>query len=76
MKLKKLRIQNFRGYQDVTINFNDFNCIVGKNDVGKSTIFKALEKFFDYRSDIDLNDYNGIIPENKDVIYALDGCPI
>ncbi|MBP5368393.1 MAG: AAA family ATPase [Bacteroidales bacterium] len=64
MKLKKLRIENFRGYKDVTINFSDFNCIVGKNDVGKSTIFKALEKFFDYRSDIDEYDYYGIFEKN------------
>lgn len=76
MKLKKLRIENFRGYKDVTINFSDFNCIVGKNDVGKSTIFKALEKFFDYRSDIDVNDYNDVISENKDEIYANDNCPV
>ena len=67
MKLKKLRIENFRGYKDVTINFSDFNCIVGKNDVGKSTIFKALEKFFDYTytSDIDEYDYNGVIKHQE-----------
>ena len=76
MKLKTLRIQNFRGYKDETINFNDFNCIVGKNDVGKSTIFKALEKFFDYRSDIDLNDYNDVIPEDTNEIYAHNNCPV
>ena len=76
MKLKKLRIQDFRGYKDETITFSDFNCIVGKNDVGKSTIFKALEKFFDYRSDIDLNDYNGVITENTDEIYAQNNCPV
>ena len=76
MKLKKLRIENFRGYKDVTIDFNDFNCIVGKNDVGKSTIFKALEKFFDYRSDIDENDYNGVISNDKNEIYAQDFCPV
>lgn len=66
MKLKKLRIENFRGYKDETITFNDFNCIVGKNDAGKSTIFKALELFFEYRSDIDENDYNGKFKKNVD----------
>lgn len=76
MKLKTLRIQNFRGYEEETINFSDFNCIVGKNDVGKSAIFKALEKFFDYRSDASNVDYHSIIPDEKDKIYAEKCCPI
>lgn len=76
MKLKKLRIQHFRCYEDVEIDFSDFNCIVGKNDSGKSAIFKALEMFFDYKSDAFEYDYNGIIPANSQEIFADDGCPI
>lgn len=46
MKLKKMYIKNFRAYQDITIPFDEeFNVIVGKNDIGKSTILEALAVF-------------------------------
>jgi len=47
MILKSLILENFRSYQNFSINFDDnLNVIVGKNDIGKSTIFEALEIFF------------------------------
>lgn len=46
MKLKKVRIQNFRCYEDITVDFDNMTTIVGKNDIGKSTILEALEIFF------------------------------
>lgn len=47
MKLKKLYLENFRGFEKITIPFNDnLNVIIGKNDVGKSTVLEALEIFF------------------------------
>ena len=46
MKIKKIIIDNYRGINVPTeINLHDFTCIVGKNDVGKSTILKALDIF-------------------------------
>ena len=42
MKLNSLIIKNFRGYRDIKIPFNDnLNLIIGRNDVGKSTILDA-----------------------------------
>ena len=36
MKLEKLIIENFRGYQGrVEITLNDLTALIGKNDVGK-----------------------------------------
>lgn len=47
MTIKQLYLKNFRGYSEITIPFDDsFNMIIGKNDVGKSTILEALEIFF------------------------------
>lgn len=47
MKIKTLKIQNFRGYKNqVNIDFSDFTAIVGRNDIGKSTIMEALDIFF------------------------------
>jgi len=47
MKVKTVKIKNFRGYKDeVTIDFCDLTAFVGKNDVGKSTVLEALDIFF------------------------------
>jgi len=47
MKLVRLTLENFRGYKDSTsIDIDDITTIIGKNDVGKSTILEALEIFF------------------------------
>jgi predicted ATPase len=40
--IKKLRLKNFLSYKDVTINFNDFNVILGANASGKTNLTKAL----------------------------------
>ena len=41
--LEQIKLTQFRCYKDYTINFDKFNIIVGKNDVGKSTIIDALK---------------------------------
>lgn len=47
MRLLSLSIENFRSYKDrVTVNVGDFTALMGRNDVGKSTILEALEVFF------------------------------
>ncbi|WP_187335332.1 ATP-binding protein [Novosphingopyxis iocasae] len=47
MRLLSVSIENFRSYKDrVTVNIGDFTALMGRNDVGKSTILEALEVFF------------------------------
>lgn len=47
MRIKKVTIENFRGFsKETTINFNQLNLFIGKNDVGKSTVLEALDIFF------------------------------
>lgn len=46
MKIKTVKLHNFRSYKDVAINFDDLTAFVGKNDIGKSTILEALDIFF------------------------------
>ncbi|MDN6736322.1 MAG: ATP-binding protein, partial [Tetragenococcus koreensis] len=50
MRLKKLELYNFRGYADEEFNFEQISGIIGRNDVGKSTILDALEIFFNGES--------------------------
>lgn len=60
MKIYKVYIQNFRGYKDkVEIYLENLTTLIGKNDVGKSTILEALDIFFNNRklekSDVNLS---------------------
>ena len=51
MKLKQLKLKNFRGYKGKTcVEFENLTAFIGKNDVGKSTILEALEIFFNNKT--------------------------
>lgn len=69
MKLEKLIIENFRGYQGrVEITLNDLTALIGKNDVGKTTVLDALGVFFGHRlCKYDLTDKCVYSNENDDV---------
>lgn len=58
--LSRLHIKNFRGYLDATVVFDDrMNVIIGRNDIGKSTVLEALEIFFNNdQVKIDIEDKN------------------
>ena len=61
MRIKSLSISNFRSYyKEVKISFQDLTAIVGKNDIGKSTILEALDVFF--------HNGKGIVKLDKDDI--------
>jgi putative ATP-dependent endonuclease of OLD family len=46
MRIKSVRIQNFRAFRDEAIEFNPYTCLVGPNGAGKSTVLCALNVFF------------------------------
>lgn len=59
MRIKTIKIRNFRGYKDeVEIEFSNLTAFVGKNDIGKSTLLEALDIFF--------NSGKGVIKLDKD----------
>ena len=44
MQIEKIRIQNFKKFEDAIFEFNpDVNILVGSNESGKSTILEAIE---------------------------------
>lgn len=65
MKLDKLKLKNFRSYsQETEIKVADLNVIIGKNDIGKSSILEALDIFFNGKpdnNDLCINNDNGRI---------------
>ncbi|AJO24444.1 ATP-binding protein [Weizmannia coagulans] len=59
MKLVKVILKNFRGYNNTTIELHpDLNVLIAENDVGKSTILDALNIFFNDDAKIDTSDCN------------------
>ncbi len=51
MRIKSIRIENFRSFQDETIALNPLSCFVGPNGAGKSSVLSALNVFFREQTD-------------------------
>ena len=47
MKLRRLRIHNFRSVIDADIEVHDYTMIVGANNAGKSNVLAALRAFYE-----------------------------
>ena len=61
MKIKSITVNRFRGYSSpVTVDIDDLLVLVGRNDIGKSTILEALDIFF--------NEGKGCVKIDKDDI--------
>ena len=70
MLLKKITLVNFRGVnKPVTVYFDMFNCIVGQNDAGKSTILKALDASLN-ETTLSKADFN-VEAENNQIVIEL-----
>ena len=72
MIIKQLYLRNFRGYSEIRIPFDDsFNIIIGRNDIGKSTILEALEIFFNNQAvSIQIDDLN-VNSEYKQIVIGV-----
>ncbi|MHB8390848.1 MAG: ATP-dependent nuclease, partial [Acidobacteriaceae bacterium] len=46
MKIRSVRIKNFRTLKDVTIPFDSVTTFIGPNGAGKSTVLRALDWYF------------------------------
>lgn len=47
MKIKSVVLNRFRGYEEpICLEINDLCVLVGRNDIGKSTLLEALDIFF------------------------------
>lgn len=66
MKISKVVIENYRNFENETINFNNKSLIIGPNDVGKSNLIRALRLVLDKSlSQVDIE------PDEKDFnIYS------
>jgi hypothetical protein len=54
MRIKRLRIENFRSIRDLTLTFGKLNAICGPNSCGKSNVLRAIQ--FAFREDLTRDD--------------------
>jgi len=59
MILKKIHVKNFRSIRDISVDVQNQLAIVGGNGSGKSSILRALERFFGQSTTIELDDFFG-----------------
>lgn len=68
MKLSKVTIENFRSYSHrMEFSIEQITAIIGRNDIGKSSILDALDTFFN-QSKLDLADRNIHAADNPVII--------
>ena len=71
MKLCEVILKNFRGYYPETrIKIDNLTALIGKNDIGKSTILEALDIFFN-QAKIDVGDRNVFHSDEKTIIGCV-----
>jgi putative ATP-dependent endonuclease of OLD family len=59
MILKAAHIKNFRSARDVQVSFEKQTAILGANGAGKSTILKAIDRFYGSSTQVSLDDFFG-----------------
>jgi predicted ATP-dependent endonuclease of OLD family len=84
MRLITIKIANFRSYSEqVEISVRNLTTLVGKNDIGKSSILEALDIFFNKGKGtikLDKDDVNKNCLSNgnnlTEIILVFDQCPV
>jgi putative ATP-dependent endonuclease of the OLD family len=59
LRLKSVRILNFRSIRDVTVEFGAHTALIGGNGAGKSSILKAIDRFYSTVKTLEVDDYFG-----------------
>jgi predicted ATPase len=82
--IKTIRIQNFRSLQDVTLDLQDVNLLIGPNNSGKTNLMKAfrfLGEFFERSLNLSKDNLQGIFflrlisesdhPKNQPIAFTI-----
>lgn len=72
MRIHSVTAKNFRALKVLReMRLGPLATIVGRNDVGKSSVLRALDAFFDEKSKLDESDVHSGADANEDVIVEL-----
>ncbi|MHA1315078.1 MAG: ATP-dependent nuclease [Candidatus Helarchaeota archaeon] len=66
MKIREIKIENFRGIEDLTLRMDDLTILIGKNGAGKSSVLHALNFFKEQNYNLKIEDYY-----NKDLTQQI-----
>lgn len=58
MQIANVYIKNYRVISEISIDFHNISSLIGANNSGKSTIFKAIELFFEANSRVSIDDFH------------------
>ncbi len=58
MQVERLEVKNYRSIKSAEIYFENKTALLGENNCGKSTVFKALELFFSTAPKIEEHDFH------------------
>lgn len=66
MKISNIEIKNFKSFNDISVNLNDFNVIVGQSASGKSNFIEAFMLLKDIAEDFDngISNHGGVLFKN------------
>lgn len=59
MKLERVSVRNFRSLKDVAVDIGNHTAFVGGNGSGKSSLLRAIEKFYSTGKTLDADDFYG-----------------
>lgn len=59
MKLERVSVRNFRSLKDVAVDIGNHTAFVGGNGSGKSSLLRAIEKFYATGRALDADDFYG-----------------
>ncbi len=57
MRIKEVRVRNFRSLKNICVSCDKLTVIIGPNNAGKSSFLKALEIFFNTSAEYQLEDF-------------------
>jgi len=57
MRLAHIRVANFRSLREISVDVSAHTALIGGNGAGKSSILKALDKFYSTSKSLDADDF-------------------
>ena len=70
MKLHKIKIEGFRRIYEAEFIFGDATFLIGINNVGKSSVLRAIEYLLSDKKKLDESDYYAVFQNNENKRYA------